>query len=155
MLIDWNINLHIYSRNDIYNKLNKPILLGGNLNPIHIVTDGNHYQLITKYKDNTLFTYKLKKDSNIKGISIQYPLYYEGPKGILTKLEDLSTKRKLEVIFNESRYLDTSLEFIKLKPVKKLHVLHSFGIDIPIEIYKDDGTYSDKLDEYIKGIIGK
>ena len=168
MLIpDKNYVLHVYHRDyDIYNKLNKPFNITG-VNPsnlihihIHIVCDGTHYQLITKIED--IFDYRkpyqLKKGGGdeIKGLSIQYPLYYN-EKYILTKREDLSTLRKLKILYEKiiySRYR----KFKELKLEEQLHVLHRFDIDIDIPIDIDQDTnesYKLRLDEYIQGIINK
>jgi len=120
---------------------------------IRIVADGNHYQLITNYN-----RYDLKDNTGtpIEGLSIHYPLYYDKD-GILTKRENLSTKRKLEIIFNESMY-DSILSSTPLLPsnnnmfsqldlAEKLHILHRFDIDIPINIDRTN------IDGYIKDII--
>jgi len=153
-------DLHVYHRDyDIYNKLNLPAydFQGAPQNEhIYIVCDGNHYQLITRFMDNSsALVHELTNALGIpvKGLSIQYPLYYNEA-GILTKREDLSTKRKLKIIYSETIYTGNEV-FPNLSLANKLHVLHRFDIDIPIKIGAT-GTiidYSDELDEYIKGRI--
>jgi hypothetical protein len=124
---------------------------------------------------------RLPTSPELDHVNTQHPLYYD-EKGVLTKREDLSTKRKLIIITKQLRYLSIldptkhdygndssvngstwlyhrlrcSFKFKHLHVAEKLHVLHRFGIDLPgvIEPTNND-LYSIKLDRYIEGIIGK
>ena len=188
-----NTCIKIFHRSyDIYNKLTvfdfkKPSTLLGDNNDdmnkqIIIVADGRHYQLVTKCHGKSIrnctgdYHYGLTVVVNglpvvVNSFCVQSPLYYD-EKGILTKREELTNKRKLQVIYEESRYLGildsgngrqcppnrniNSFEFKDLHVAEKLHVLHRFDIDIPISIDPDNNVpYTTKLDKYIEDIINK